>query len=80
MSEHEFTSALSQRPFVPFRIEVSDGSRYVIRHPEMVIPTGYAAYIGVPRKKGPGFVRVDTVTMEHIVKLVPLSAAAKESA
>ncbi len=72
MSENEFVEKLRARPFVPFRIEVSDGTHYTIKHPEMVIPTGYAAYVGVPRKKGRGFARVETVAMEHIVKLIPL--------
>jgi hypothetical protein len=71
-SEHEFVEKLRARPFVPFRVEVSDGTHYTIKHPEMVIPTGYAEYTAVPRKKGHGFARVETVAMEHIVTLIPL--------
>ena len=79
MSEHEFVEKLQARPFVRFRIELSDGTHYTIMHPEMVIPTGHAAYVAVPRKKARGFARVETVAMEHIVKLVPLPRS-KESA
>lgn len=72
MSETELVEKLRARPFMPFRIQALDGTHYTIKHPEMVIPTGYAAYVAVPRKKGPGFARVETVAMEHIVKLIAL--------
>jgi hypothetical protein len=77
MSSTEFLTMLHKRPFEPFHIEVSDGTSYDIRHPEMVIPTMRAAHIGIPTaKKGGGYEHVEIVSMEHIVKLLPLPAAA----
>jgi hypothetical protein len=67
----DFVKRLKKRPFVPFRIQVSDDSVYEIRHPEMVIPTRYAAYIAIPMPgDGDDFEDVDIVSMEHIVKVL----------
>jgi hypothetical protein len=74
MSPTEFMTMLHKRPFEAFRIEISDGTSYEVRHPEMVIPTITAAHIGIPAAKpSAGCERVEIVSMEHIVKLLPLA-------
>ena len=40
--------ALRKRPLEPFRIQVSDGSSYEVRHPELVMVGLRSAAIGVP--------------------------------
>ena len=37
MQSTEIDAQLRQRPFSPFRIHLSDGSRYDVRHPEMLL-------------------------------------------
>ena len=37
MSPADVLEALRRRPFEPFRIQVSDGSTYDVRHPELVL-------------------------------------------
>jgi hypothetical protein len=62
-----------RRPFEPFRIVVSDGSHYDIRHPELCMPGVNAAIVGLPRDPSrlvPE--RFEFVSMLHIVNLEPL--------
>ena len=77
MSDTDIMTLMRKRPFEPFRIQVSDGTTYDVRHPDMVIPTPTAAFIGIPAAKQPaGYERVEIVAMEHIVKVLPLPAPA----
>ncbi len=39
MSPNEIEAHLRQRPFVPFRLHLSDQAHYDIRHPEMLMVT-----------------------------------------
>ena len=41
-------SGAAKRPFEPFRIEVSDGTVYEIRHPELVMVGLGSLIIGIP--------------------------------
>jgi len=67
---------LNKRPFEPFRMQIIDETHYDIRHPEMVIATPSAAYVGIPMANNGGFSDVDIVAMEHVVKLLPLPTSA----
>ena len=48
---------LRTQPFVPFRMHVSEGMVYDIRHPEMVILDGGVGHCGLSRsnQRGDGF-------------------------
>jgi hypothetical protein len=48
MRRNELADALGSRPFRPFRIHVSDGSIYEVRHPELVHLTHHAALVCTP--------------------------------
>ena len=37
MRSTEIAAQLTQRPFLPFRMHLSDGSHYDVRHPEMLL-------------------------------------------
>ena len=39
---------LRRVPFRPFRIHMSDGSSYEVRHPEFVFVTRYEIYVAIP--------------------------------
>ena len=64
-----------RRPFIPFRLHISDGTKYEIRHPELCMPTWSVAVIGLPRDAlQPVADRIELVSLEHIVRLEPLVA------
>jgi hypothetical protein len=76
MSPVDVLQALRKRPFEPFRIEVSDGTTYEVRHPELVMVGLGSVSIGVPAAGAPQpiYERVETVSLGHLVKLISLAA------
>ncbi|HEV3255782.1 MAG TPA: hypothetical protein VG013_02765 [Gemmataceae bacterium] len=77
MSPLDVLGALRKRPFVPFRIQVSDGTGYDIRHPELVMVGLGSVSIGImpAGQTQPVYERMETVSLGHVVKLLPLPAA-----
>jgi hypothetical protein len=77
MAPTDVLQALRRRPFEPFRIEVSDGTTYDVRHPELVMVGLGALTIGIPAagQAQPIYERAETVSLGHVVKLVPLAGA-----
>ncbi len=51
MRPDDIIKLLRAQPFRPFRIFLSDGSQYEVRHPEMAIVDRSVVTVGVP---GPG--------------------------
>jgi hypothetical protein len=78
MFDTDLINVLRKRPFEPFRIHLSDGTVYDVRHPELVMVGLGSAIIGIPAtgKTQPVFERTETVSLVHIVKLLPLPAPA----
>ncbi len=71
----EIDNQLRQRPFLPFRLCMSDGTAFEVRHPEMVLVsrTIIALAIHKPRaRQSDGIVLCDPV---HIIRIEPLSDA-----
>jgi hypothetical protein len=79
MSSFDVSEALRRRPFEPFRIQVSDGSTYDVRHPELVMVGLSALIIGIPPtgQTQPFYERAVTVSLGHVVKLLPVEAVGK---
>jgi hypothetical protein len=67
---------IRRRPFVPFRIHVSDGTTYTIQHPELVMTGIAAAIVGLPTDPTQPFLfgRSEVVDLRHMVRLEPLEA------
>ena len=82
MAPEELAHALRRRPFVPFRLTLTEGSTYEVRHPELCMVGRRSAVIGLNLKHDPDlfFDRSVTVDMLHIVKLEPLEPAASPHA
>jgi hypothetical protein len=61
---------------VPFRIEVSGGSAYEIRHPELVMVGLGSLAIGIPAggQAQPVYERIETVSLRQVIKLIPTKA------
>lgn len=61
--------ALTRRaPFAPFRIHMSDGQAYEIRHPDQIIVLRSRAVVGVGHDNGVPE-RVEHVALLHICRL-----------
>lgn len=80
MSDDDIFQALRQKPFEPFRIQISDGTVYDVRHAELVMVGVSAIIVGIPAvgKVNPVYQRAVTISMGHIVKLLPLRARASK--
>ena len=82
MPPQPLLQALGQRPFAPFRLHVSDGVSYVIKHPDLLwLGPGYAI-IGLPPsvpQAGLMIERHEVVDLEHITRLEPLVASSAGS-
>lgn len=75
MAPADLLQALHKKPFEPFRIQVSDGTTYDVRHPELVMVGLRAVMIGIPANETqPVYEHVDTVSLGHVVKLLPIAA------
>jgi hypothetical protein len=72
----ELATAVRRRPFGPFRITLTEGSTYDIRHPELCMAGRRSAIIGLAPPDDPDllFERSVNVDLLHIVKLEPLEA------
>ncbi len=47
MTVHAFHELLTQQPFIPFRLILSSGKSYEVRHPEMAMLTRTSILVGV---------------------------------
>ena len=74
MPPQDLLSALRRRPFTPFRLHVSDGTTYEIRHPELLMVALASAVVGLTSagQLFPQVERYEIVDLLHIVRLEPL--------
>jgi hypothetical protein len=65
---------LDKRPFQPFRITLTDGRSYEVRHPELLMVGRSVVVIGLPAPEEPEplFDRFVTVSLIHIMQIEPL--------
>ncbi|HEV3255781.1 MAG TPA: hypothetical protein VG013_02760 [Gemmataceae bacterium] len=78
MPPEALLQALRQRPFAAFRLYVSDGALYEVRHPDLVwLAPGYVV-IGVPPAvPQPATIqRHEVVALQHVTRLEPIPALA----
>jgi len=78
MSRQYILEMLRQRPFQVFRIHVSDGTVYEIRHPEMMVVGRTKALVFFPPEEIPlpAIERYEVVALLHITRLEPVDATA----
>lgn len=78
MSQQDLLEVLRHRPFQPFRIHLSDGSTYEIRHPEMLIVGRTKALVFFPPAgmSLPAMDRYEAVSLLHITRLEPVENSA----
>ncbi len=72
MRIEELTKLFKRQPFRPFTIHMSDGSAYTAAHPDQVILTPRAAYVGIGNGEDDAVVQdVIICDMVHITRLGP---------
>ena len=78
MRPDDVLKLLRARPFQPFRISLSDGQQYEVRHPEMALVSRSAVEVGIPGPRGPDgpLQRIVTCALVHITRMELLNGAA----
>jgi hypothetical protein len=71
MRPDDVLKMLRARPFQPFRISLSDGQHYEMRHPDNAIVSRSTVLVGIPGPRGPdGAVeRVVTCALTQIARM-----------
>jgi hypothetical protein len=81
MAPEELRDTLRHQPFEPFRIVLTDGAAFEIRHPDLLWVGQRTAYVGLTGQPGQTFfersVRVDLL---HVTRIEPLDPAAAPGA
>ena len=74
MDQQYLVEMLRQRPFQPFRIHVSDGKVYDIRHPERMVVDRSKAFVFFPPSNMslPVIERYEVVALSHMTRFEPL--------
>jgi hypothetical protein len=80
LAPEELRAVLHRSPFVPFKLTVTEGSAYDVRHPELCMVGRRSAVLGLIGADAADvlFERTVTVDLLHIVKLEPLESAARK--
>jgi hypothetical protein len=73
MRPEDIRDFLQRKPFQPFRLTLTDGLTYEVRHPEMAMVGRSIVAIGMPAPNDPGpvFDRLVTVSLLHIMQVEP---------
>jgi hypothetical protein len=76
MTRKDLAKRVKQRPFVPFRLVLTEGTSYEVRHPEQIMVARDSIVIGVPSENDQEDFFDTTVLADlfHVVKLEPLPA------
>ncbi len=73
MRPEDIRDFLQQKPFQPFRLTLTDGRTYEVRHPEMAMVGRSSVAIGLPASNDPNpiYDRLVTVSLLHIMQVEP---------
>ncbi len=73
MRPDDIRDFLQKRPFQPFRLTLTDGRTYEVRHPELAMVGRSIVAIGVPAANDPRpvFDRLVTVSLLHVMQIEP---------
>lgn len=76
MTVQTFRDLLTQRPFKPFRLAMSSGRSYEVRHPGMTLPTRTDPLVGVGDTEEGVPAEFRICSLLHITSVQPIAAAA----
>lgn len=78
MNPQDLYNLLRTKPFVPFRLHLTDGTAYEVRHPEGCMPFRSIAVVAVNHDPEHGvYGRPVTITLVHIVRAEYIEATVK---
>lgn len=77
MTVQTFRDLLSEQPFRPFRMVMSSGQSYEVRHPEMAMLTKTDILVGLDAEADGVPSRFKICSMLHVTAVEPLEAASK---
>jgi hypothetical protein len=73
MSSEELRDALKHQPFGPFRLVMTDGAGYEIRHSDLLWVGRRSAMIGLTGEPAQTFYeRAVQVDLRHVIRLEPI--------
>lgn len=73
MTVQTFRELLSQRPFKPFRLVMSSGQTYEIRHPEMAMLTRTDILVGINASDDNIPAEFKICSLLHVTTIEPLT-------
>ncbi len=77
MTRTDLARRVRQHPFVPFRLVLTDGTAYEVRHPDFIMVGRDSVVIGLPGEQEQDFYETSVlVDLFHVVKLEPIPAPA----
>lgn len=79
MTVQTFRDLLADRPFKPFRIVMSSGKTYEVRHPEMAWLTKTNLLIGIGDQDDEVPAEFKMCSLLHITAVEPLTPASTEN-
>ena len=81
MRSDDLQDHLRRIPFQPLRLTLTDGTTYLVHHPEMVMVCRSSFVVGIPRTGDtrPIYDRTVTVSLLHLVQIEPLEPASSSS-
>jgi hypothetical protein len=80
MIPEEVQEVLKRQPFEPFRLVMTDGTGYEIRHPDLLWVGQWTAFVGLTGDPGKTFFeRAVKVDLDHIIRLEPIKPLKKKA-
>lgn len=73
MTAEKIDEFLHRRPFEPFRIHMSDGSSYEVRHLELALLTRREVFVAEPPRTGKYPTRTAICDLLHVTRIEPSS-------
>lgn len=74
MTVQTFRELLTQRPFKPFRLVMSSGQSYEVRHPEMAMLTKTDMLVGINETKDGVPAEFRICSLLHVTAVEPIAA------
>jgi hypothetical protein len=73
MTVQTFRDLLTERPFKPFRLVMSSGQSYEVRHPEMALLTRTSMLVGVDQAEDGIPAEFKICSLLHVTAIEPLA-------
>ena len=80
MDPEELYAKVRHQPFEPFRIHVSDGTIYEVRHPDEIMVGRRSSHVGMRGRPDGPFQKIAIVANIHIARIEPLNGQRRKRA